>query len=108
MFGSVTKLLIGAVLLRNAKPAISDATDIPSLEDLNIPFLENGDPSEQDNNPPPRKNSLRLLISNPTRTVHYWWRKFDDKFMRPAFGGRGFVPFVPSSPTGARDEAASS
>ncbi|KAG2695465.1 hypothetical protein I3843_07G013700 [Carya illinoinensis] len=105
VFGSVTKPLIEAVLLRHAKPAISDATDIPSLEDLNILFIENDDPSEQGNNPPPRKNSLRLLISNPTHTVHYWWRKFDDRFMRPAFGGRGFVPFVPSSPTGARDEA---
>ncbi|XP_041019887.1 sodium/hydrogen exchanger 1-like isoform X2 [Juglans microcarpa x Juglans regia] len=103
--GSVTKPLIEAMLLRHAKPAISDATDIPSLEDLNISFIQNGDPSEEGNNPPPRKNSLRLLISNPTHTVHYWWRKFDDKFMRPAFGGRGFVPFVPSSPTGARDEA---
>jgi hypothetical protein len=26
------------------------------------------------------------------------WRKFDDRFMRPVFGGRGFVPFVPGSP----------
>lgn len=95
------------MLLRNAKPAISDATDLPSLEELNISFLENGDPSEQPNTPPRRKNSLRLLISNPTRTVHYWWRKFDDKCMRPVFGGRGFVPFVPGSPSGARDEETS-
>ncbi|KAF5463461.1 hypothetical protein F2P56_019373 [Juglans regia] len=104
VFGSITKPLIGAVLLRHAKPTISDATDLPSQEDLNILFLESGDSSEQTNNPPTRKNSLRLLISNPTYTVHYWWRKFDDKCMRPVFGGRGFVPFVPSSPTGARDE----
>lgn len=107
VFGSITKPMIEAMLLRNAKPMVSDATDIPSLEDLNISFLENGDPSEQGqqaNNPPRRKNSLQLLISNPTSTIHYWWRKFDDKFMRPVFGGRGFVPFVPSSPTGARDE----
>ncbi|KAG2694890.1 hypothetical protein I3760_08G165000 [Carya illinoinensis] len=104
VFGSITKPLIGAVLLRHAKPTISDATDIPSLEDLNILFLESGDPSEQINSPPTRKNSLRLLITNPTYTVHYWWRKFDDKCMRPVFGGRGFVPFVPSSPSGARDE----
>jgi len=33
----------------------------------------------------------------PTTTVHYFWRKFDDKFMRPVFGGRGFVPVVPGS-----------
>lgn len=107
VFGSITKPLIKAVLLRNAKSAVSDATDLPSLEELNISFIENGDPSEQPNTPPRRKNSLRLLISNPTRTVHYWWRKFDDKWMRPVFGGRGFVPYVPGSPSGARDREAS-
>lgn len=102
VFGSITKPLIEAVLLRNAKPAISDATDIPSLEELTIPFLDNGD-DPGNNHLAPKASSLRLLITNPTRTVHYWWRKFDDKFMRPVFGGRGFVPFIPSSPTGAAD-----
>ncbi|KAL1539077.1 Sodium/hydrogen exchanger 2 [Salvia divinorum] len=42
---------------------------------------------------------LRMLLTTPTRTVHYYWRKFDDAFMRPVFGGRGFVPYVPGSPT---------
>ncbi|XP_065622700.1 sodium/hydrogen exchanger 1 [Quercus suber] len=104
VFGSITKPLIEAMLLRNAKPVHSDATDIPSLDDLQILFLENCDPSEGGSNEPARrKGSLSLLISNPTSTVHYFWRKFDDKFMRPVFGGRGFVPFVPSSPSGAAD-----
>ncbi|XP_031276433.1 sodium/hydrogen exchanger 1-like isoform X2 [Pistacia vera] len=102
VFGSITKPLIEAVLLRNAKSAISDATDLPSLEELTLPILDNGD--DPGNNPPVPKSSFRLLISNPTTTVHYFWRKFDDKFMRPVFGGRGFVPFVPSSPTGAANE----
>ncbi|XP_044470105.1 sodium/hydrogen exchanger 1-like isoform X1 [Mangifera indica] len=103
VFGSITKPLIEAVLLRHAKSAISDATDIPSLEELTIPFLDNGD-DPGNSQPAPKASNLRLLISNPTSTVHYFWRKFDDKFMRPVFGGRGFVPFVPSSPTGAADE----
>nr|POE53971.1 sodium/hydrogen exchanger 1 [Quercus suber] len=105
VFGSITKPLIKAMLLRNAKPAHSDATDIPSLDDLQILFLENGDPSDQggSNEPTSWKGSLSLLISNPTPTVHYFWRKFDDKFTRPVFIGRGFVPFVPSSPTGVAD-----
>ncbi|KAF2307163.1 hypothetical protein P3X46_035166 [Hevea brasiliensis] len=104
--GSVTKPLIEAVLLRNRKTNVSDATDIPSLEeDLRQLFFENGDSSGQGNNQiAPRASSLRLLIAHPTITVHYLWRKFDDKFMRPVFGGRGFVPFVPGSPTGADDE----
>ncbi|KAK6243141.1 hypothetical protein QUC31_009550 [Theobroma cacao] len=108
VFGSITKPLIEAVLLRHAKPNISDATDIPSLEDLRILFIENGEPSDlAENQPPPavpKRSSLRLLMTHPTWTVHYLWRKFDDRFMRPVFGGRGFVPFVPGSPTGAADE----
>ncbi|KAG5541337.1 hypothetical protein RHGRI_021238 [Rhododendron griersonianum] len=93
------------MLLRNAKPTVSDATDSPSLEDLRLLFLENGDPVDEGSNQPVRKrSSLRLLMANPTSTAHYFWRKFDDRFMRPVFGGRGFVPFVPCSPTGAADE----
>ncbi|XP_057512470.1 sodium/hydrogen exchanger 1-like [Actinidia eriantha] len=105
MFGSVTKPLIEAVLLRHAKPTMSDAGDFASLEDLRLMFLENGDPSDNSGNQTaPMRSSFRLLMRHPTSTVHYFWRKFDDRFMRPVFGGRGFVPFVPGSPTGAADE----
>lgn len=34
----------------------------------------------------------------PATTVHYFWRQFDDNFMRPIFGGWGFVPVVPGTP----------
>ena len=97
VFGSITKPLIEALLLRNAKPAHSYAG-------LQILFLESGDPSDQggSNEPARQKDSLSLLISNPTSTIHYFWRNFDDKFMR-VFGGRGFIPLVPSSSTGATD-----
>ncbi|KAJ6694270.1 hypothetical protein OIU85_004999 [Salix viminalis] len=106
--GSVTKPLIEAVLLRHRKPMVSDLDDNVSLEELRVLLLESGDPNNSNNNQPARRaSSLRLLISHPTTTVHYFWRKFDDKFMRPVFGGRGFVPFVPSSPTGAADDSSS-
>lgn len=106
VFGSITKPLIEALLLRHAKPtSVSDVGDFASLEDLRLLFLENGDPTDNGSGQTmPRRNSLRLLIAHPSSTVHYFWRKFDDRFMRPVFGGRGFVPFVPSSPTGAADE----
>ncbi|XP_057962002.1 sodium/hydrogen exchanger 2-like isoform X2 [Malania oleifera] len=106
VFGSITKPLIEAVLLRHKKPTTSDTTDFASLEDLRLLFLENGGPSGEGNsNQSARKaSSLQLLIRYPTSTVHYFWRKFDDKYMRPVFGGRGFVPFVPGSPSGAADE----
>ncbi|OMO99097.1 Na+/H+ exchanger [Corchorus olitorius] len=107
VFGSITKPLIEAVLLRHAKLNTSDATDSPSLDDLRITFIENGEPSYLGENQPeamPKRSSLRLLMTHPTWTVHYLWRKFDDRFMRPVFGGRGFVPFVPGSPTGSTNE----
>ncbi|KAA8545069.1 hypothetical protein F0562_019832 [Nyssa sinensis] len=105
VFGSITKPLIEAVLLRHAKPTTSDAADFASLEDLRVLFLENGDQSDNGGDEPaPKRSNFRLLMRYPTSTVHYFWRKFDDRFMRPVFGGRGFVPFVPGSPTGAADE----
>ncbi|KAA8536900.1 hypothetical protein F0562_029378 [Nyssa sinensis] len=105
VFGSVTKPLIQAVQLRHVKSMTSDAADFASLEDLRLLFLENGEQSDNGNDQPaPKRSSFRLMMRYPTSTVHYFWRKFDDKFMRPVFGGRGFVPFVPSSPTGAADE----
>lgn len=106
--GSVTKPLIEAVLLRHRKPMVSDFTDNVSLEDFSVLLLESADPNNSNNNQPAgRASSFRLLISHPTTTVHYFWRKFDDRFMRPMFGGRGLVPFVPSTPTGAADESSS-
>ncbi|KAM2613072.1 hypothetical protein TB2_032950 [Malus domestica] len=116
VFGSITKPLISALIQPHAKANISDATDMPSLEDLRVLFLEagepseggNGEPSERGNGEPIRKpSSLRLLMTHPaSTTAHYLWRKFDDKFMRPVFGGRGFVPFVPGSPSGAVEDQA--
>lgn len=104
VFGSITKPLIEAVLLRHRKPAVSDATGIPSLEDLRLLFIETGNQCEQENGEQPKRSSLSLLIRYPAWTVHYLWRKFDDKFMRPVFGGRGFVPSAPRSPNSEANE----
>lgn len=85
--------------LRQSKPAISDSTD--NQEDLRLLFLESNCSINQTNHHESqsrRRSSLSLMIRHPTTTVHYFWRKFDDKFMRPVFGGRGFIPAVPGSP----------
>jgi hypothetical protein len=90
------------VKLRHSKPSIYDSTDIQ--EDLRLLFLESNCSNNQSNNQTYRRqSSLSLMIRNPTTTVHYFWRKFDDKFMRPIFGGRGFVPVVPGSPSAEED-----
>ncbi|CAJ1976171.1 unnamed protein product [Sphenostylis stenocarpa] len=94
VFGSITKPLIEAVQLRHSKPTSFDSTD--NVEDLRFLLLENTGPLNQNNNRPfQRQSRIGTLMSHPSKTVHYFWRKFDDKFMRPVFGGRGFVPFAP-------------
>ncbi|KAL3626150.1 Sodium/hydrogen exchanger 2 [Castilleja foliolosa] len=77
-----------------AVPLLGETQD--SVAEL---FSGNGMTSEGDGHSVIRPNSLRMLLTKPTHTVHYYWRKFDDAFMRPMFGGRGFVPYVPGSPT---------
>ncbi|KAF6142535.1 hypothetical protein GIB67_039499 [Kingdonia uniflora] len=104
VFGSITKPLIEAVIFPNSQPANTDyLSESTNLEDIRLLFLEDGGPHGESSNP--KRSSLSLLIRYPTSTVHYLWRKFDNRYMRPVFGGRGFVPFIPSSPTGAQDEA---
>ncbi|XP_010524764.1 PREDICTED: sodium/hydrogen exchanger 3 isoform X2 [Tarenaya hassleriana] len=52
-----------------------------------------------------RPTTLRTFFTTPSRTVHYYWRQFDNAVMRPLFGGRGVSPFDPGSPmeTGVRE-----
>ncbi|KAL2942210.1 Sodium/hydrogen exchanger 2 [Bienertia sinuspersici] len=103
LFGTVTKPLIKAIL-GGSRRVTSDATDIPSLEYLNIPFLETVEQNQNgDDDPQHQRGRFSLLMKYPTGAAHHIWRKFDDKFMRPVFGGRGFVTYEPASPTGAAD-----
>ncbi|KAK7270225.1 hypothetical protein RIF29_23219 [Crotalaria pallida] len=56
-----------------------------------LPLLTNGQHSESN-----------IDTGNPldsSQVVHHFWRNFDDTFMRPVFGGRGFVPVIPASTT---------
>lgn len=77
-------------------------SELTSPKSLNLPLLTNGNGLQSESDMSTnihRPTSLRMLLSTPTYTVHYYWRKFDNAFMRPVFGGRGFVPHVPGSPT---------
>nr|AHY19033.1 Na+/H+ antiporter [Suaeda pruinosa] len=109
VFGLLTKPLI-LFLLPQPKHFTSASTvsDLGSPKSFSLPLLEDRQDSEVDwgndeeetnHRTLARPGSLRMLLNSPTHTVHYYWRKFDDSFMRPVFGGRGFVPFVPGSPT---------
>ncbi|XXG64828.1 hypothetical protein AAC387_Pa05g2680 [Persea americana] len=96
VFGLLTKPLIRWLLPPNSKQTISMSSEPPSPKSFLFPLLNGQDAEAADRNRPSR---LRMLLRAPHRTVHYYWRKFDDAVMRPMFGGRGFAPFVPGSPT---------
>ncbi|KAL4310307.1 hypothetical protein GQ457_01G031030 [Hibiscus cannabinus] len=101
VFGLMTKPLI-RILLPSPKHLTRMLSSEPTTPiSFIVPLLDNGQESEADqgNQNVVRPSSLRMLLITPSHTVHYYWRKFDDAFMRPVFGGRGFVPFVPGSPT---------
>ncbi|KAG5559974.1 hypothetical protein RHGRI_003310 [Rhododendron griersonianum] len=99
VFGLLTKPLV-RVLLPSPKQLSRALSSEPTTpKSFIVPLLSNGQDSEVDLAPHvPRPSSLRMLLAAPTRSVHYYWRKFDDAFMRPVFGGRGFVLVIPGSP----------
>ncbi|KAC9988334.1 hypothetical protein R6Q59_022233 [Mikania micrantha] len=100
VFGLITQPLVRLLLPtpKTLNRMISSEPTTP--KSFIVPLLGNGQDSELDlGQNVPRPSSLRMLLSTPTHTVHYYWRKFDNAFMRPVFGGRGFVPFIPGSPT---------
>lgn len=104
VFGLLTKPLIRCLLpppLTHLSSVNSIFSEPSSPKSFIVPLLGNGQGSEaeQSNQNVHRPSGLRMLFTRPTRSVHHYWRKFDDAFMRPVFGGRGFVPFVPGSPT---------
>jgi hypothetical protein len=106
VFGMMTKPLIRYLLplpppKRKNSTVSLDESASPSPKSITVPFLGANHDSEveTDATDSQRPSSIRDLLTTPTHTVHRLWRRFDDAFMRPVFGGRGFVPFVPTSPT---------
>ncbi|GJR57673.1 sodium/hydrogen exchanger 2-like protein [Tanacetum coccineum] len=103
VFGLITKPLVRLLL----PPSKGDMSRMASTEPTSpnafiVPLLgKNRDPeaASGQNGSVLHPSSLRVLLSTPSHTVHYYWRKFDDAFMRPVFGGRGFVPYIPGTPT---------
>ena len=105
VFGLLTKPLIRFML---PQPQLATGATTPGAstpKSVTVPLLGSRQGSEADiDSHLPRPNTIRALLTTPTHTVHRYWRKFDDSFMRPVFGGRGFVPLDPSSTT-ERDDS---
>ncbi|CAM6127734.1 unnamed protein product [Calypogeia fissa] len=107
VFGMAAKPLI-EWLLPSSATAVSDGSEPSSPKeasgsfgDITFPLLIDGGRSSV-----PRRSSLSMLLRAPTSTIHKVWRKFDNGYMRPVFGGRGFVPFTPDETIDEGDESA--
>ncbi|XP_062108558.1 sodium/hydrogen exchanger 1-like [Humulus lupulus] len=105
VFGLMTKPIVRFFLpCSKYVPSLSSEPSTPNFKSLRVPLLGNAQDDTEANYQSSQYNitrptSLRMLLSIPSHTVHHYWRKFDNGFMRPVFGGRGFVPFLPGSPT---------
>lgn len=99
VFGLMTKPLVRllmppSILNSNglsSEPSSPKSSTLPLLRSFQDPESNTGDQEIH------RPASLSRLLS--THTIHGYWRKYDDTYMRPLFGGRGFVLPVPGSPT---------
>ncbi|KAM1222958.1 hypothetical protein EV1_010582 [Malus domestica] len=102
VFGLMTKPLIRFLLPHSSKQTTSMLSSEPTTpKSIIIPLLGQDSVDDLVIQDIRRPASIRDLLTTPfnRHTVHRYWRKFDNAFMRPVFGGRGFVPFVPGSPT---------
>ncbi|KAM7485135.1 hypothetical protein LguiA_001144 [Lonicera macranthoides] len=102
VFGLLTKPIVRLMLPSSKHLTRMISSEPATPKSFTVPLLTGGQDSEANlgsNHNVPSPPSLRMLLSTPSHTVHHYWRKFDNAFMRPVFGGRGFVPYVPGSPT---------
>ncbi|KAL0560715.1 hypothetical protein IC582_001128 [Cucumis melo] len=86
VFGFLTKPLISCLLPPNqASSSVSNSRPKFTEEDITLPLLSMEESAAT--NVLRAKDSLSMLIERPVYTIHYFWRKFDDSYMRPIFGG---------------------
>ena len=107
-----TKPLIRWLLPASSRYVHSDSSEPTTPKDnslgtdYHVPLLLGPDQQTPNPHPGPRRSSLAMLLAAPTSFIHDAWRTFDDAYMRPVFGGRGFVPYVASSLTIVEDDDA--
>ncbi|XP_047324796.1 sodium/hydrogen exchanger 2-like [Impatiens glandulifera] len=104
VLGLMTKPLVRFLQPPSLSRTLSNHSSQNNLKSISVPLLSDWNSPEADDDTPThhhnitRPTSIRMLLSAPTSTVHYYWRKFDNACMRPVFGGRGFVPQIPATP----------
>ncbi|KAK4575937.1 hypothetical protein RGQ29_026769 [Quercus rubra] len=85
VFGFITKPLISYLIPHHETCKIRHGESAVPKDDLNVPLLSFEESTAT--NIGRAKDSLSLLIERPISTIHSYWRKFDDSYMRPIFGG---------------------
>ncbi|KAI0519554.1 hypothetical protein KFK09_007004 [Dendrobium nobile] len=81
--GIFTKPLVNK-LIHQAQRNNQPQTSI-SKEDPTTPLLSIEESTES--NLLKATRSLSILLESPIHTIHFYWRKFDNAYMRPVFGG---------------------
>ncbi|RZC46132.1 hypothetical protein C5167_039083 [Papaver somniferum] len=84
VFGFLTKPLIRLLLPHHTSGNHHPDNTIPS-HDMTLPLLSFDESAST--NILRAKDSISMLLERPVYTIHSYWRKFDDKYMRPMFGG---------------------
>ncbi|KAL5737517.1 hypothetical protein ACOSP7_030278 [Xanthoceras sorbifolium] len=86
VFGFFTKPLVRYLLPSNGTSCSSNRSEPKSPKgDVTPPLLSFEESATT--NLLRAKDSLSLLIERPVYTIHSYWRRFDDTYMRPIFGG---------------------
>ncbi|CAE6242134.1 unnamed protein product [Arabidopsis arenosa] len=89
VFGFLTKPLVNYLLPHDASHNTRNRgkrTEPGSpKEDATLPLLSFDESASTNFNR--AKDSISLLMEQPVYTIHRYWRKFDDTYMRPIFGG---------------------
>ncbi|KAM0063779.1 putative cation/H+ exchanger, cation/H+ exchanger, CPA1 family [Helianthus debilis subsp. tardiflorus] len=84
VFGFLTKPLIRYLLPTNPRNAGPPRSTSPK-EEITLPLLSFEESASE--NFSRAKENMSMLMERPVYTIHSYWRRFDDTYMRPIFGG---------------------
>ncbi|KAG8386059.1 hypothetical protein BUALT_Bualt03G0109600 [Buddleja alternifolia] len=85
VFGFLTKPLVSYLLPHHHNTSNIDREPSIAKENMTLPLLSFEESAAE--NLLRAKDSLSMLMERPVYTIHSFWRRFDDAYMRPIFGG---------------------
>ncbi|XP_076907528.1 sodium/hydrogen exchanger 4-like [Bidens hawaiensis] len=85
VFGFLTRPLIRYLLPPNTSNTRPLRTNSPKEADMTLPLLSFEESASE--NLSRAKENISMLMERPVYTIHSYWRRFDDTYMRPIFGG---------------------